>query len=87
MNIAQKATSKIYRKIHHAKNDIGNLWGGNERLFRDARGARIVVYHRRCEEDPIRFNNSFLIRKTFDDHLKFYNRYFHPVSFADIDTF
>jgi hypothetical protein len=69
MNIAQKTISKIYRRIQHAKNDIGNLWGGNERLSRDARGARIVVYHCRCEEDPIRFDNSFLTRKTFEDHL------------------
>lgn len=37
MNIAQKAISKISRKITYAKNDIGNLWGGNERLFVDAR--------------------------------------------------
>jgi hypothetical protein len=45
MNIAQKAISKISQKITRASNDIGNLWGGNERFFRDARGARIVVYH------------------------------------------
>jgi peptidoglycan/xylan/chitin deacetylase (PgdA/CDA1 family) len=83
MNIAQKAISKISRKITYAKNDIGNLWGGNERLFSYARGARIVVYHGLCEEDPIRFNNSFLTSKTFEDHLKFYNRYFHPVSLDD----
>ena len=69
MNTAQKAISKISQKITRAKHDIGNLWGGNERFLKDARGARIVVYHGLCEKDPIRFNNSFLTRKTFEDHL------------------
>jgi peptidoglycan/xylan/chitin deacetylase (PgdA/CDA1 family) len=83
MNFAQKAISEIYRKIVHAKNDIGNLWGGNDRFLKNARGARIVVYHGLCEEDPIRFNNSFLTRKTFEDHLKFYTRYFQPLALDD----
>lgn len=83
MNIAQKAISKISQKITRASNDIGNLWGGNERFFKDARGARIVVYHGLCGKDPIRFNNSFLTRNTFEEHLKFYNRYFHPVQLDD----
>jgi len=83
MNIARKAISKICCKITNATNDIGNLWGRNERFYKNARGARIVVYHGLCVEDPIRFNNSFLTKKTFEDHLNFYNRYFQPVSLDD----
>jgi peptidoglycan/xylan/chitin deacetylase (PgdA/CDA1 family) len=83
MNIARRALSKIYNKIAYAKNDLGNLWGGNDRYLRNARGARIVVYHGICREDPLRYNNSFLTISTFEEHLKYYNRYFRLLSLDD----
>ena len=83
MNMLSAISKKIRRKIVYARNDIGNLWGGNLRSFREARGARIVVYHGICEKDPLRYNNSFITRKRFEEHLAFYRKHFHVVSLAD----
>jgi peptidoglycan/xylan/chitin deacetylase (PgdA/CDA1 family) len=83
MSVANKALSKIYGKIRHARTDIGNLWGGNDRFLREARGARIVVYHGICRKDPTRYNNIFLTQKTFEEHLRFYKKYFQVVSLED----
>jgi peptidoglycan/xylan/chitin deacetylase (PgdA/CDA1 family) len=83
MNMLLAISKKIRRKIVYARNDIGNLWGRNLRSFREARGARIVVYHGICEKDPLRYNNSFITRKRFEEHLAFYRKHFHVVSLAD----
>jgi len=57
--------------------------GLNEKVFQRARGARIVVYHGICTSDPTRFNSLFLTTKAFEQHLQFYNKYFHIVSLQD----
>jgi len=74
---------KIRKKFLYISNDLGNLWGRNLRFFNAARGARILVYHGICEEDHLRYNNSFITRKTFEQHLEYYNRYFNVISLND----
>jgi len=83
MNMLSTISKNIRRKIVYARNDIGNLWGGNLRSFNEARGARIVVYHGICEKDPLRYNNSFITRERFEQHLQFYRRQFHILSLDD----
>ena len=83
MNMLATILKKIRRKIIYFNNDLGNLWGGPARLFNEARGARIVVYHGICEEDPLRYNNSFVTKKTFEEHLIYYKKYFNVVSLDD----
>lgn len=74
---------KIRKKFLYISNDLGNLWGKNLRFFNAARGARILVYHGICEEDHLRYNNSFITRKTFQQHLEYYHRYFNVLSLDD----
>jgi len=74
---------KIRKKFLYFSNDLGNLWGRNLRSFTTARGARILVYHGICEEDHLRYNNSFVTRKTFQQHLEYYHRYFNVLSLDD----
>lgn len=83
MNMLPTILKKIRRKIVYAGNDLGNLWGGSSRLYSEARGARIVVYHGICEKDHLRYNNSFITRKVFEHHLQYYKRYFHVLSLDD----
>lgn len=67
----------------YARNDLGNLWGGNLRFLKEARGARIIVYHGICEKDPLRYNNSFVTRKVFEQHLQYYRKHFNVLSLND----
>ncbi|HZE85636.1 MAG TPA: polysaccharide deacetylase family protein, partial [Puia sp.] len=71
------------QKLSYALEDLGALAGRRIRLFKEARGARIVVYHGICREDPTRYNNIFLRQETFEAHLRFYKRYFHVISLDD----
>ncbi|HEY4287543.1 MAG TPA: polysaccharide deacetylase family protein [Puia sp.] len=64
-------------------NDLGNLWGSNLRFFKEARGVRILVYHGICEKDPLRYNNSFVTRKVFERHLRYYKKYFNVLTLDD----
>jgi peptidoglycan/xylan/chitin deacetylase (PgdA/CDA1 family) len=83
MNLPAMLLKKIRKKIIYLGNDLGNLWGGNTRFFKEARGARMVVYHGLCGKDPLRYNNSFVTRDTFKEHLEFYTRYFNVLSLDD----
>src|SRR5450432_480921 len=83
MRVVNKVLSKIYRKIRYVNGDLGNLWGSNSRFFERSRGARIVVYHGICRKDHTRYNNIFLTRKTFEEHLRYYGKYFHVISLDD----
>jgi len=74
---------KIKRKIGYALKDAGALAGMNRAFFRAARGARIVVYHGICQQDHTRFNNIFLRLRTFEEHLRYYKKYFNVVSLDD----
>jgi peptidoglycan/xylan/chitin deacetylase (PgdA/CDA1 family) len=73
----------LYRKLSHAANDWRGRLGGNERLYREARGARIVAYHGICRSDPGRFNSLFVDEATFGRHLQCYTKYFQVLSLDD----
>ncbi len=66
----------MYRDFVHAI-------GLNRSLYRHARGCRMIVYHGVCLARPTRFNTLFITRKTFENHLRFYKKYFNTVSLAD----
>lgn len=53
---------------------------GGKAQFQKARGARILVYHGICINHPLRYNTLFLSRNIFEEHLKFFKKYFHVVS-------
>lgn len=83
MNLVKKIQSRVYRRWRYAHNDVRTVLGMNERVFRNYRGARIVIYHGLCQSDHTRFNSIFLQVKTFERHLQFYKKYFHVISLDD----
>jgi peptidoglycan/xylan/chitin deacetylase (PgdA/CDA1 family) len=83
MGAVRRTLSIWRRKAEYAYHDALSLTGIHPRLFSSARGSRIVVYHGLCEQDHLRFNNIFLLRKTFEAHLRFFKEHFHVVSLDD----
>ncbi len=71
------------RKADYAFQDLRATIGLTARTVKAARGARIVVYHGLCQTDHLRFNNIFLRRETFEEHLRCYKEYFNLVSLED----
>jgi len=75
--------SRLRQKWIYTMRDTRGMMGFNEKIFQQARGARIVVYHGLCPSNPTRFNSLFVTTKTFEQHLQFYKKYFHIVSLED----
>jgi peptidoglycan/xylan/chitin deacetylase (PgdA/CDA1 family) len=73
----------LYRKLRHMTTDLRGRMGLNERVYREARGARIVAYHGICRSDPGRFNSLFVDEATFGRHLQYYTEYFNVLSLED----
>jgi peptidoglycan/xylan/chitin deacetylase (PgdA/CDA1 family) len=71
------------RKTGYVYQDMRALLGLTANTVKAARGARIVVYHGICQNDHLRFNNIFLRRATFEEHLRCYKEYFNLVSLED----
>ena len=63
--------------------DISALSGSSRCFYRNARGARILVYHGICRQDHTRFNTLFLLERTFEAHLQYFQQYFNVVSLED----
>jgi len=76
MKRAKQIITSVQQKISYTHNDIGSLLGWNKSFFDEARGARIILYHGICLNDPMRFNNIFLPLKTFREHIHFYKNIF-----------
>ena len=83
MDVFTKIHSKIRRKWNYAINDLHGITGMNEQFFRNAKGARIVLYHGICQTGHTHFNSIYLRLKTFETHLQFYRNYFHTISLDD----
>jgi peptidoglycan/xylan/chitin deacetylase (PgdA/CDA1 family) len=83
MNRVMKTYYKLRRQVSYAYRDTIALTGLDRGFFRKARGATIVVYHGICADDPFRFNNIFITRNAFEEHLRFYREYFHILSLDD----
>jgi peptidoglycan/xylan/chitin deacetylase (PgdA/CDA1 family) len=83
MSKIQTIQSRLRRKWTYTLRDTKGIVGLNEKTFQKARGARIVVYHGICTSNPTQFNSLFLTQKTFEQHLRFYKKYFQVVSLED----
>lgn len=83
MKKVKNILSAVRRKINYTNNDIGSLLGLNKTFFENARGARIILYHGICMNDPTRFNNIFLPLIIFKEHIRFYKEHFHIISLDD----
>ena len=83
MSKLQTIQQRLRRKWTYATRDTKGIMGLNEKTFQEARGARVVVYHGICTSNPTRFNSLFVTKKTFEQHLRFYKKYFHIVSLQD----
>src|SRR4051812_45916743 len=73
----------VKRKAIYTWRNMKHTTGLNENFFRQVRGNRIVTYHGICLKDHLKFNSIFLRRQTFEQHLQFYQKYFHVVSLHD----
>jgi peptidoglycan/xylan/chitin deacetylase (PgdA/CDA1 family) len=83
MSVSGKILLAVYRKYNHCRVDLNGLSGSSRHFYRNARGARMLVYHGICQQDHTRFNTIFLLKKTFETHLKYFKTYFHLVSLED----
>ncbi len=83
MSATKKLFSLLKRKKTLLGQDVAGFFGMNESFFRNARGARILVYHGVCRTRPTRFNSLFITAKTFESHLRFYKKYFAVISLDD----
>jgi len=83
MSLSQKIARKIYRESKYLLREAGYRLGLYRGFHRSARGCRILIYHGLCKEDPTRFNPIFLTKNRFEDHLKFYKKYFNVISLDD----
>jgi peptidoglycan/xylan/chitin deacetylase (PgdA/CDA1 family) len=83
MPVHQKILSKLKREGNYLLRDIGYQLGLYKRFYSAARGSRIMIYHGICLDDHLRFNMMFLKLKTFENHLKFYKKYFNVISLDD----
>jgi peptidoglycan/xylan/chitin deacetylase (PgdA/CDA1 family) len=63
--------------------DTGWFLGLNRSYFRNAKGARILVYHGICREDHLQFNTLFIRLQAFESQLRLYKKYFNLVSLDD----
>lgn len=59
------------------------MLGLTARTFKNARGARIIVYHGVCQHDHLRFNNRFLLRKTLEEQFRLFKQYFNVIPLDD----
>ncbi|MFI5161106.1 MAG: polysaccharide deacetylase family protein [Sphingobacteriales bacterium] len=83
MSLSQRIVSKLYRETKYLYRDIAHISGFDEQFYKNARGSRILIYHGICLSVHTRFNPIFLTLKTFEQHLKFYKKYFNVVSLDD----
>jgi len=84
MSVVNKIFSKISRRFVMANRELKGMLGLYNRVYKKAKGARILIYHGVCQKDHTRFNTLFIQKKTFEKHLQFYKKYFHIVSLADL---
>jgi peptidoglycan/xylan/chitin deacetylase (PgdA/CDA1 family) len=52
-------------------------------LFKNARGARIILYHGICLRRHTRYNSLFLRRRTFERHLRIFREYCNVLSLGE----
>jgi peptidoglycan/xylan/chitin deacetylase (PgdA/CDA1 family) len=83
MNSINRTFARIKREIKYAGRDAAAVLGTNAQFFRQAKGARILLYHGICLRDHTKFNPIFLTRDIFERHLQLYKKYFNVVSLEE----
>jgi peptidoglycan/xylan/chitin deacetylase (PgdA/CDA1 family) len=83
MSVSGKILSALYRKYNYCRVDLSTLAGTGRSFYRNARGARMLVYHGLCLQEHTRFNTIFLLKQTFERHLQYFQRYFNLVCLED----
>ena len=76
-------SSKLSRRTRHLYRNVNHLLRLDEKVFKNARGCRMLIYHGICLKDHTKFNPIFLKHSTFEAHLQFYRKYFNVVSLDD----
>lgn len=74
---------KLRHKLNGLRRDTSWHFGLSESYIKNARGARILLYHGICTEDHLRYNTLFVKMKTFEAQLRLYKNYFTIVSLDD----
>ena len=75
--------SKFRKHFNYKKRDLMFSLGLSNGFYKNARGARILIYHGICLKDPTRFNPIFLTRDNFEEQLKFFKQHFNVLSISD----
>jgi peptidoglycan/xylan/chitin deacetylase (PgdA/CDA1 family) len=85
MNIpaSDKILARFHNRLSRLTRDTGWHLGLNQSFFRNAKGARILVYHGICQDDHRCFNTLFIKLKRFESQLRLYKKYFNLVSLDD----
>jgi len=83
MELIKKIRSRLFRDAKYLYRDISLSTGFSKSFYESARGSCIIIYHGICQQDHTRFNPIFLKQKTFESHLKFYQKYFNVISLDD----
>ncbi|GLU51251.1 polysaccharide deacetylase family protein [Dyadobacter frigoris] len=73
----------VFRKLRYIMWDLIHFSGLANRHYKQSKGCRILLYHGVCSQDPTRFNTLFVTKEAFENHLKFYKKYFNVVSLED----
>jgi peptidoglycan/xylan/chitin deacetylase (PgdA/CDA1 family) len=74
---------KLRSRLHGLPRDAGWQLGLNRSFITNAKGARILVYHGICKNDPLKFNTLFVKLKTIELQLRLYKKYFNLISLDD----
>jgi len=78
-----KTIVKFRSRLGGLSRDTGWHLGLNQSFFKNARGARILVYHGICQDNHLRYNTLFVKLKAFESQLLLYKKYFNLVSLDD----
>ena len=74
---------KFQYKLKRLQRSAGWRFGLSQPYFKNAKGARILIYHGICINDQLRFNTLFVKLKSFEMQLRLYKKYFNIVSLDD----
>ena len=74
---------KFRNKLIRLQRDAGWHFGLGQSYLLNARGARILVYHGICVDDPLRFNTLFIKQEIFKAQLNLYKKYCNIISLDD----
>ncbi len=80
----KKAARKLRGKLRRGYRDIAWYIGGDSPFIREARGARVLVYHGLCRKLPLSYNTLFITMSRFEAQLKLYKTYFNLISLDEL---